>query len=345
MKIISNLPDTTAPTGPRPDGAFKDVSGPAAGDGTPAREDWLNDIYYALLATMEDGGVSADDSDEEFAAGVGSQFLTALLAITRREGTPIGTMTLFSGPTLPTNYLWVPIKTKTILQATYDTLWQTVYNQIDWFAPDAAAAGVAAGLNEFHMPTIADAYIRAGLFATVTSVDTANEVITIVDRESVAIQSTDLRDGTAVRMYSTANLPGGVTDQWTTLYLHWDAGNTGWSLHTTEADAVSDTSRINLTTVGSGTTTINQLGLSLADASQGHWHNLQGTGGTSGLIGQGGVGTGPSLDSRTMGTGTVAAQAVIETSSGITDGVNGTPRITNETRPFTGYMQFILKVL
>ncbi len=78
MKIISNLPDTTAPTGARPDGALKDVSAPAAGDGTPARSDWLNDVYYALLTLMDTVGVSADDSDEEFEAGVGSQFLDAM---------------------------------------------------------------------------------------------------------------------------------------------------------------------------------------------------------------------------------------------------------------------------
>ena len=78
MKIISNLPNPTAPTGARPDGALKDVSAPAAGDGTPAREDWLNDAYYGLLAVMDTVGVSADDSDEEFEAGVGSQFLDAM---------------------------------------------------------------------------------------------------------------------------------------------------------------------------------------------------------------------------------------------------------------------------
>ncbi len=78
MKILNNLPNPTAPTGPRPDGALKDVSAPAAGDGTPAREDWLNDVYYALLAVMDTVGVSADDSDEEFEAGVGSQFLDAM---------------------------------------------------------------------------------------------------------------------------------------------------------------------------------------------------------------------------------------------------------------------------
>ena len=78
MKIISNLPNITAPIGARPDGALKDVSAPAAGDGTPAREDWLNDAMYAMLAVMDTVGVSADDSDEEFEAGVGSQFLDAM---------------------------------------------------------------------------------------------------------------------------------------------------------------------------------------------------------------------------------------------------------------------------
>ena len=78
MKILNNLPNPTAPTAARPDGALKDVSAPAAGDGTPAREDWTNDHYYALLALMDTVGISADDSDEEFEAGVGSQFLDAM---------------------------------------------------------------------------------------------------------------------------------------------------------------------------------------------------------------------------------------------------------------------------
>ena len=78
MKILNNLPNPTAPTAARPDGALKDVSAPAAGDGTPAREDWLNDAYYGMLAVMDTVGVSADDSDEEFEAGVGSQFLDAM---------------------------------------------------------------------------------------------------------------------------------------------------------------------------------------------------------------------------------------------------------------------------
>ncbi len=79
MRIISNLPNPTAPSTERPDGALKDVTAPAAGDGTPARADWLNDLYYALLAVMDTVGVSADDSDEEFEAGTGaSQFLDAM---------------------------------------------------------------------------------------------------------------------------------------------------------------------------------------------------------------------------------------------------------------------------
>ena len=79
MKILSNLPDTDAGTTERPDGAVKDVSAPAAGDGTPFRADWHNDHYYALLALMDAVGVAADDSDEEFEAGTGSsQFLSAM---------------------------------------------------------------------------------------------------------------------------------------------------------------------------------------------------------------------------------------------------------------------------
>ena len=100
MKIISNLPDTTAPTGARPDGAFKDVSAPAAGDGTPAREDWINDHYYALLAIMDNVGISADDSDEELESGGGvSQFLDAMRLFVQENAYPgldFGLKTIFA---------------------------------------------------------------------------------------------------------------------------------------------------------------------------------------------------------------------------------------------------------
>jgi hypothetical protein len=78
MKIISNLPNPGIAVTGRPDGELKDVSSPGAGDGTPAREDWLNDLYYAFLSKMNDVGISADDSDEAVeTATTGSQFLTA----------------------------------------------------------------------------------------------------------------------------------------------------------------------------------------------------------------------------------------------------------------------------
>jgi hypothetical protein len=81
MKIISNLPNTGTATTGRPNGVLNDASTPGAGDGTPAREDWLNDIYYALLAVMDKAGISADDSDEEFDAGEGSQFADAVVSL------------------------------------------------------------------------------------------------------------------------------------------------------------------------------------------------------------------------------------------------------------------------
>lgn len=89
MKILNNLPNPTAPTGPRPDGALKDVSAPAAGDGTPSREDWHNDHYYALLAIMDNVGISADDSDEEVESGGGvSQFLDAMRLFVQENAYP-----------------------------------------------------------------------------------------------------------------------------------------------------------------------------------------------------------------------------------------------------------------
>ena len=89
MRILDNLPDTTAPTATRPDGAIKDVSAPAAGDGTPFREDWHNDHYYGLLAIMDNVGISADDSDEELESGGGvSQFLSAMRLFVQQNAYP-----------------------------------------------------------------------------------------------------------------------------------------------------------------------------------------------------------------------------------------------------------------
>ena len=89
MKILNNLPNPEAPTGPRPDGALKDVSAPAAGDGTPSRADWHNDHYYALLAIMDNVGISADDSDEELESGSGvSQFLDAMRLFVQENAYP-----------------------------------------------------------------------------------------------------------------------------------------------------------------------------------------------------------------------------------------------------------------
>ena len=89
MKIPGNLPDTTAASTERPFGAIKDVSAPGAGDGTPVREDWQNDLFYAFLATMNDVGISPDDSDESVEAGTGtSQFLAAMRVFVSQYATP-----------------------------------------------------------------------------------------------------------------------------------------------------------------------------------------------------------------------------------------------------------------
>jgi hypothetical protein len=82
MKDISGLPNVDAPTANLINGVMNDVATPGDGTGTPVRLDWQSDLYYALIAIMNEAGITADDTAE---GATSSQFKDAILRVARKQ--------------------------------------------------------------------------------------------------------------------------------------------------------------------------------------------------------------------------------------------------------------------
>lgn len=82
MIDISGLPNVDPATANLINGVLVDVTTPGDGTGTPVRKDWQSDLYYALIAIMNDAGIAADNSAE---GATGSQFKDAILRIARKQ--------------------------------------------------------------------------------------------------------------------------------------------------------------------------------------------------------------------------------------------------------------------
>lgn len=97
-----------------------------------------------------------------------------------------------------------------------------------------------------------------------------------------------------------------------------------------------DPNRATRTAMNSGGNTGDNIGSVQSDAFQGHYHNTWGS--TSGGSFQ--RFDVPALDRSAAGNG---AQTNIVAKTIITDGTNGTPRISSETRPINAYVNYIIK--
>lgn len=106
----------------------------------------------------------------------------------------------------------------------------------------------------------------------------------------------------------------------------------GRFLRGVDGSAGLDPGKASRTAMNSGGNTGNNIGSVQADAFQGHWHNYRGM--TSG------TGIWAIQMFTTWDGSTVSTDGVL---SPISDGVNGTPRTTNETRPVNAYVNFIIK--
>lgn len=236
----------------------------------------------------------------------------------------------YVGISIPSGWLWVPLEATTISRTTYADLWSAL-GSIDWFAPNSTAASNAESAGTFHLPTLDDCYVRGGIHGTIASADNANNEITIEDQRGTTITDSHLRDGSPMRFYG-ADLPSGLSN-YTTYYLCWDSGNSQWKIYTTEDDAVSDSgsNQQALADDGTGTQYATQFGVTLDDAMQGHWHQGYYAGASFGGGSQELVGNVPNSPT--------PSDFIKEA---ITDGTNGTPRTSNESRPRTAYMAKII---
>jgi hypothetical protein len=251
------------------------------------------------------------------------------------DNSAIGTLFDIFTATVPAGLEEVPESATTKSRSVYAAFWKEALGEIDLFAPDAATATTNESSGLFSFPTMKDSYVRNGFHGTITAVDTANDIVTITKGNGETVGST-LRNGTPVRFIGS-DLPAGIT-AYTTYYITWDAGNSGWKLYTTEADAVGDTgsNQVTLTDAGTGTQIATQYGINLDDAMQRHLHGFAVSSGAAGseyLIGE-----------AVAGASRIATRIIDGVREPIADGTNGDPRTTNETRGVTGYARKMIKV-
>jgi len=182
-------------------------------------------------------------------------------------------------------------------------------------------------------------YERAGIpdsgsIDATSAIDITNDTITLSSADYNKFKRmkyySDSYNG--VPVYLSGTVPTGLSED--TLYYIGFTDDTNFyiKLYSSESDAISDTSAIDITVTATGTFVLTQEGIVLDDALQGH---TLGTG-SKGLTVQ-------TTDTRnTPGTAdTLYSVATLHTSKGctlITDDINGTPRTTNETRPKTSIM-------
>jgi microcystin-dependent protein len=140
MKDISGLPNVDAPTANLINGVMNDVATPGDGTGTPVRVDWMSDLYYALIAVMNEASITADNTPE---GATSSQFLDAVKAVAYAENlkaVPIGTIAMYAKATAPTNYYIC------------DGTEKNRITDAALFAVIGTSYGVGDGVNTFNLP-------------------------------------------------------------------------------------------------------------------------------------------------------------------------------------------------
>lgn len=215
-----------------------------------------------------------------------------------------------------------------VLQSAYPDLYAVVGDNFE--AEHVAAGDTASGVGNFFPTPVPGSYSRAAvsLDIVVTSVDSGTERMTIPTADYNRLNS--LRgSGLPIKLtVVSGTLTGGLIAETEYFIGFISAGVI--SFYTTEDNAVTDTSPVNLTDTNVGTFTFHQTGIYFDDAFQGHYHE-----GNRGTI-DGNYGK---VDSSSGGTVFDIALDIV------TDGVNGTPRTTNETRPKTAMQYAFIKAV
>lgn len=211
-------------------------------------------------------------------------------------------------------------------------LYPELYNRVgDVFeAVHVAAGDSASASDEFYPTPIPGYYERTGLpdiEFTDADVDIANNYLMNLN---TGIVNNNRRDGTKVKFeVVSGSAPGGLTSG---NYYYVEFLNTAGyvRLYSTEADAISTTSIIDITSTGSGTFRLTQEGVEIGDAVIEHDHVAPRNSSTS-----------PSTTGGTL-TGFLKSTVMDQNDNTVIGGV-ATVTPSNETRPSTlyefGYIQ------
>ncbi len=296
---------------------------------TENEADYSGDTLYAMFRIIDD----TYDAIETFVSGKNYGSMVdneAVKSWGQTVTSPAGIITPFAGITLPTGWQWIRKDPATKSRATYDGIWDA-FGNVDWYAPDAASAAAAETAGNFYFPGLRDLSFRGPAIHGAATFANATNKVTVTDISGDVIND-DWRDGTPIRFIG-GTMPTGITE-YTTYYLGWD-GSGAWFIYDTEANAITNdesTGLITFTTDGADVYAT-QLGITLPDAMQGHWHQYR----TSS-----GAGTDAGFGVGSLGT-MLPFTAAYAIQNAIADGTNGTPRTSNESRGRGGFMRMIIK--
>lgn len=230
------------------------------------------------------------------------------------------------------DYLFSPIKKDhpVFLEWTFDeflkTEYQELWNEIgDIFEADHVAVGQSLTSSDYFYPTpVPGSYTRTAF----PDIEFDNTDV-VSNKINVALVSGAFRNGNYFRYVKLTGTD--ITNLTDENYYYFSYDGTDLEAYASEANAISGTSPIAIASAGAGTFKLTQQGIKIDDAFQGHHHDLHGT-----------VDVDVSSPTTTVldfdGTGE-------ETLVSATDGINGVPRVSNETRPSStitfGYIKAI----
>lgn len=232
------------------------------------------------------------------------------------ESQPVGTMVPYAGTidTLNENNGWLFSDYRAVSQATYVDLFSKIGYR---FSKDAADVATMVTNGTFRIPDGRGKVPRGAYNAIIQSIDISTDIITLAEQVFV-------RNGTPIKFYTNGGtLPtiGGVAVNEATVYFVGVISGSTIKLYDTEKNAITGgaTGLINFDGNVTGTVILSSCGVYEENAMQGHYHMGNGTNSVAG---------GQYMQMATSG-GNPIPYAVLGPT---TDGTNGTPRTTNETR-------------
>ncbi len=192
----------------------------------------------------------------------------------------------------------------------------------------------ASGVGFFYPTPVPGSYGRSGL----PDVNFTDAEINVSNTTMISLPASIWED--SVRIGSkvvfkiiSGTAPTGLNDG-DIVYTKYQSDDT-IRLYNTESDAISDTLPITVSTSGSGAFKLTQVGLVIEGAMWGHDHIIRGGTGSAATL---------NTNGQVLGQATFNQEVTGVVKGVVGDGVNGTPIVTNETRPSTFYEYGYIKV-